>query len=208
MLAFALIALLQAPVDNDWVRIVHARNIPGQKSRLHKHDRNRVMVHLDAGHMRLAYQDGAVKDVRFRAGEVRWDPAGGLHTSETVGPGSYRIVEIELKRSPGVPPQPSPLDPVKVDPRHYAVELDNDQVRVIRARYGPRDAAPMHEHALPRVTVNLTDQAVRLTVPDGSNSELRRSAGEVVFTPTPARHSEVNLADQPFEVILVEIKTK
>ena len=64
----------------------------------------------------------------------------------------------------------------------------------------------MHEHALPRVTVNLTDQAVRLTLPDGSTSELRRAAGEIVYADTVARHSELNLNDQPFEVVMVELK--
>jgi hypothetical protein len=91
---FAL-ALLQTsfprvPVDNEWFRVVNASNVPGQKSRLHKHDVNRVMIHLDAGVMRLAFQDGQVDDVRFRPGDVRWDPAGGLHTSENIGGASYR----------------------------------------------------------------------------------------------------------------------
>lgn len=29
-------------------------------------------------------------------------------------------------------------DPVKVDPKHYKAELENDQVRVLRISYGPR----------------------------------------------------------------------
>ena len=82
----ALALLLQTPsdrvpVDNDLVRVVVASNTPGQKSGLHKHDVNRVMIHLDAGKMRLAYQNGSVKDVPFQPGTVRWDPADGLHTS-------------------------------------------------------------------------------------------------------------------------------
>ena len=35
-------------------------------------------------------------------------------------------------------------DPVHVDLRHYTVEFENDQVRVLRIRYGP------HEKWLPR----------------------------------------------------------
>ena len=30
-------------------------------------------------------------------------------------------------------------DPVKVDPKHYKVELENKQVRVLRINYGPRE---------------------------------------------------------------------
>ncbi len=30
-------------------------------------------------------------------------------------------------------------DAVKVDPKHYTVEFENDQVRVLRIRYEPRE---------------------------------------------------------------------
>ncbi len=30
-------------------------------------------------------------------------------------------------------------DAVKVDPKHYTVEFENDQVRVLRIRYGPHE---------------------------------------------------------------------
>ncbi len=212
-LTVALAALLapadppRLPVDNDLVRVIRASNVPGQKSGLHKHDVNRVMIHLDPGYLRLAFQGAGIKDVRFQAGEVRWDPADGLHTSENAGATSYRIVEVEIKKPQGFAVRYSAQDPPKTDPRHYRVEFENDQVRVLRVRYGPREAAPLHEHALPRVTINLTDQTVRLTLPDGSTSDLHRAAGEIVYADTAARHSEVNVTDQPFEVVMVELKT-
>lgn len=34
-------------------------------------------------------------------------------------------------------PQPTANDPVKVDPKHYTVEFENDRVRVIRMKYKP-----------------------------------------------------------------------
>jgi hypothetical protein len=34
-------------------------------------------------------------------------------------------------------PQPTAEDPVKVDPKHYKVEFENDRVRVVRIKYGP-----------------------------------------------------------------------
>jgi hypothetical protein len=33
-------------------------------------------------------------------------------------------------------PQPTAEDPVKVDPRHYKVEFENERVRVLRIKYG------------------------------------------------------------------------
>jgi hypothetical protein len=37
-------------------------------------------------------------------------------------------------------------DPVRVDPQHYTVEFENDQVRVLRIRYGPHEKSVMHGH--------------------------------------------------------------
>jgi acetyl esterase/lipase len=193
--------------DNAYCRVVFAANTPGQKSRRHRHAQNRVMIHLDAGKMRLAFDDGVVNDVSFRPGNVRWDPSGGYHTSENIGGTYYRIVEIEVKQ-PGIAVQFPEKDPPRADPERYAVELDTPQVRIVRARYAPRAAAPVHRHELPRVIVALTEQAVKLTLPDGSVRELRNPAGQVVFSGEPAEHSETNLLDQLFEAVVVEFKAK
>jgi quercetin dioxygenase-like cupin family protein len=196
-----------AVIDDERVRVLVVTDEPGHKSPLHQHDRNRVMIYLDPGTMRLAYEDGTVKNLRWKAGHVRWDPAGGKHTSENTAKAPFRIVEVEIKKPAGAAVRFPALDPPKIDPRHYKVEFENPQVRVVRARYGPRESAPMHEHALPRVVVNLTDQAVRITNPDGSTREMRNSAGAVAAAGI-AKHSEVNLSDHPFEVLVVELKSR
>jgi hypothetical protein len=47
-------------------------------------------------------------------------------------------------------------DPVKVAPKHYKVEFENEQVRVLRVHLGPKESMPMHEHP-PAVLTFLTD---------------------------------------------------
>ena len=47
-------------------------------------------------------------------------------------------------------------DATKVDPKHYKVEFENDQVRVIRINYGAHEKSIMHEHT-PGVLVFMTD---------------------------------------------------
>ena len=42
--------------------------------------------------------------------------------------------------------QPGTQDPVRVDPEHYRVELENEKVRVLRVRYGPHEKSVMHGH--------------------------------------------------------------
>jgi hypothetical protein len=35
-------------------------------------------------------------------------------------------------------------DPVRIDPGHYTVEVDNDRVRALRVHYGPGEGSSMH----------------------------------------------------------------
>ena len=50
----------------------------------------------------------------------------------------------------------SAQDAAKVDPKHYKVELENDQVRVLRISYGPGEKSVMHSHPA-NVAVFLTE---------------------------------------------------
>ena len=69
-------------------------------------------------------------------------------------------------------------DATKVDPKHYKVEFENDQVRVVRISYGPHEKSVMHEHA-PGVLVFLTDGKGIMTFPDGKKVDSSFEAGKV-----------------------------
>lgn len=97
-------------------------------------------------------------------------------------------------------------DPVKVDANHYKVEFENDQVRVLRVRYSPREKSVMHGHPA-AVGVHLTDMHARFTFPDGSAEELDGKAGEARLYPA-GEHLPENMADEPLELVLVELKGK
>jgi quercetin dioxygenase-like cupin family protein len=96
-------------------------------------------------------------------------------------------------------------DPVKVDPKHYKVEFENDQVRVLRIVYGPHEKSVMHEHP-DSIDIFLTDLYVKFTFPVGKTEEMRGKAGETRWIPG-GKHLPENLSDQPLELILVELKT-
>ena len=101
-------------------------------------------------------------------------------------------------------PQPAADDPVEVDPQHYKVEFENDRVRVLRIKYGPREKSVMHSHP-ESISVFLTDTHGTFTYPDGRTEEITASAGTVqhmdAFT-----HLPESLSDEPFEVIAIELK--
>jgi quercetin dioxygenase-like cupin family protein len=95
-------------------------------------------------------------------------------------------------------------DAVQVDPKHYKVEFENAQVRVLRITYGPHEKSIMHEHPN-AVAVFLTDQNVKFTFPDGKTKTEPAKAGQTIFTPA-GKHLPENLGDKPLELILVELK--
>ena len=97
------------------------------------------------------------------------------------------------------------IDPVSASPANYQTLLENDQVRVFRVRYGPHDKGVMHEHMLNRVVTFITDGNMKVTTPDGESKILKTAAGDVTWG-GPAKHTEENLSDQLFEVVVVEFK--
>jgi hypothetical protein len=99
-----------------------------------------------------------------------------------------------------------PDDPVAKDREHYAVELENEHVRVVRVKYAARERGLLHEHRCGRVTVYLTPTHQTLTRPNGDVSESRANAGETRWS-TPDRHEDVNLDDTPIELVFVDVKS-
>jgi quercetin dioxygenase-like cupin family protein len=97
-------------------------------------------------------------------------------------------------------------DPVKVDPKHYKVEFENDQVRVLRISYGPHEKSVMHSHPA-GVAVFLTDGHGKFTMPGGKTEDAPFKAGTVQWQ-TPITHLPENLGDKGFELIEVELKAK
>jgi quercetin dioxygenase-like cupin family protein len=95
-------------------------------------------------------------------------------------------------------------DATKVDSKHYTVEFENEQVRVLRIRYGPREKSVMHQHPA-GVAIMLTDNKIKFTFADGRTEERQMKAGQVIEAEAMT-HLPENLSDQPFEAVLVELK--
>ena len=96
-------------------------------------------------------------------------------------------------------------DAVKVDSKHYKVEFENAQVRVLRVNYGPHEKSVMHSHPA-NVAVFLTDGQVKFTLADGKTQDATVKAGSVQWD-AGGKHLPENTGDKPFELILVELKS-
>ena len=155
------------------------------------HATNRLLIYLDAGVMTRTEGDQSTT-IEFRRGEVRWRPASGAYTAENISDHPIRILEVDLKGPPSGPAPVSRLDPAAVDGTHYKVAFENEQVRVLRIHYEPREKGQTHEHILNRVVLYLNDQP-------GAKADEVRMAGA-------ATHAEENASEQPADRIAVELK--
>jgi hypothetical protein len=95
-------------------------------------------------------------------------------------------------------------DPVKVDPKHYTVVSENDEVRILHAKYGPGEKSVMHSHP-DSVVVFLEDQKAKMNYPDGKSEVMTGKKGEAKFLPGGA-HLPENIGSGPIDVIIVELK--
>jgi len=101
-------------------------------------------------------------------------------------------------------PQPISDDPVKVDSRHYAVDFENDRVRVLRAKYGAGEKSVMHSHP-ESIAVFLTNTHGKFTYPDGRSEDIKVKAGTVQHMDADT-HLPESKSKTPFEVVIVELK--
>lgn len=203
----------QPDFENDYVTINAPHpsfEVPGFERKMHIHPFNRVMIYMHPGGEVLHFKDGHIEDLKWQAGEVKWSPAQGPHYSviptDTPAFTGPMIVEVAIKKPGDSSKQAmTALDPMKVDPKDCRVELDNNQVRVLRIKIGPHQKMPMHEFALRHMTVFVTDENVRQTRPDGKTEVMQHKPADYVWS-GPSKQKIENLDDGPFEELVVEIK--
>ena len=98
----------------------------------------------------------------------------------------------------------SAQDAVKVDPKHYTVVTENDQVRILKVHYGPHEKSVMHSHPA-TAAVFLTDAKGQFTYPDGKTKAFDLKAGDAGYEAANT-HLPENTSDQAMDLIVVELK--
>lgn len=98
----------------------------------------------------------------------------------------------------------SAQDATKVDPKHYTVVSENDQVRIVKIHYGPHEKSVMHSHPA-SVVVPLDDAKGTFTYADGKKEDFDLKAGGAQYS-AATTHLPENTGDAGFDAILVELK--
>jgi beta-alanine degradation protein BauB len=97
-------------------------------------------------------------------------------------------------------------DPVKIEPKHYKRDFENERVDVVSVHYGPHEKSQMHEHP-GGVVVSLTEAHLRFTDESGKVREVFSKPGEVRWYP-PFKHKVENLGDTAYDAVYIGIKGK
>jgi pimeloyl-ACP methyl ester carboxylesterase/quercetin dioxygenase-like cupin family protein len=95
-------------------------------------------------------------------------------------------------------------DPLVVDPSHYKVEYEDENVRVLRVTLAPGEISPLHDHP-ERISVVVRSARLRLIADDGTAQELELPTGATNAL-AAVRHSVTNIGTTTFEEIATEFK--
>lgn len=183
-------------LENSWVRVLRVKHAGHEKAPMRQRPASVVVYLTDA---RLRTSAG---EVAHKAGDVVYLNAG-RSAQQNLADQPLEAVIIELKDGAAKSP-PIQLDPVKLDPEHHLVPLENARVRVLRTILEPHLRSPMHEHPH-YVVVYLTELHTSMKMGDGRLVDNPRRSGEVAWREA-LKHETENLGEHTAVEIQVEIK--
>ena len=191
-------------IDNTWVRVLRLKQGPHEKTSLHEHPTDRVVVYLTDVRINATSADGQTMEITRRAHEVEYvDAMKQAHAEENLSDRPLEAVIVELK--PGAQKSPPiALDVVKLDAEHHPVPLENARVRVLRTILEPHLKSPMHEHPH-YVVVYLTELHTTMKMADGREVDNPRRPGEVAWRDA-LQHQTENIGDKTAVEIQIELK--
>jgi quercetin dioxygenase-like cupin family protein len=88
-------------------------------------------------------------------------------------------------------------------------QFENADVKVWKSVVLPNDPLPLHRHEHPRVIVALHGGNMKILEETGQNEIHKWQTGKAYWLPANSpgtRHQDVNVSDEPIEVMVVELQ--
>lgn len=189
----------KALLDNDRVRVLEVTVKPGEKTAKHSHPANVIYSFNDAKTKFTVGGKSVVRDLK--ADTAMWG-AAETHAGENVGTTETHVLVFELKGSKGAKAGKG-ADPMKADPAHFKVLLNNARVRLLEFRAKAGEKIPMHSHP-DYVTYQFTTNKSTFSFPNGKSVE--REAKEGVATFNNAETHASTVGDTETHGLLLELK--
>ena len=189
----------QLVLENATVRVLRVTVAPGEKTTMHEHPDNAVIVFTDSK-IRFTGADGKAVDAALKPNEAMWSPAG-KHAGENTGTGPIEGVIIELKGNAA----PSATPPASRPDTTSTQLFDNPRARGLKATIAPafhESAGTTHDYD--QVVVALGDGNLMLNVEGKSKTSWKR--GDAEFIGRGAKHESQNTGQKPLDVFILAIK--
>jgi hypothetical protein len=134
----------------------------------------------------------------------------GTHTATITAAGPVNIVHVELKRPEHKDGRVhgilyEPRDPLTIDPKHFRLEMQKDQVRVLRLHLGKGEKTPAYQTMFEHLLVPLTAAKLKTTDDKGGLKETTWRQGEVQWQ-MPGTQADENTGGKSYEAIIVEFQ--
>jgi quercetin dioxygenase-like cupin family protein len=185
--------------ENAAVRVLRVSVAPGQKTTMHEHPDNAVVVFTESK-MRFTGADGRSMDTAVKANEAMWSPAG-KHSGENTGTSAIDGVIVELK---GNNP-PTATIPTSRDAATLTQAFDNPRARGYRMTTQPAFSEPAGStHDFDQVVIALAPSDIALTVDGKTKTHWER--GDAMFIGRGVKHESKNASQKPVDVFIVAIK--
>ena len=88
-------------------------------------------------------------------------------------------------------------------------QFENAEVKVWKSLVLPNNPLPLHRHEHPRVIIALSGGTMKILEESGHSESHDWQTGHAYWLPANApgtRHQDVNVGDQPIEVMVVELE--
>jgi quercetin dioxygenase-like cupin family protein len=186
-------------LENDRVRVLEVTVKPGEKTAKHSHPVNVIYSFNDA---KTKFTVGGKSVVReLKADTALWG-AAETHTGENVGTTETHVLVFELKGNKGAKAAKG-ADPMKADPAHFKVLLNNARVRLLEFRAKPGEKILMHSHP-DYVTYSFTNNKSTFSFPDGKTAEREAKEGTATFNAAETHAAAVGEGEN--HGLLLELK--
>ena len=211
-LRFSTVALAQTnPADpirtpilqNDTVAVTHLRFGPGTREAVHTHPFPLILIQTTSGSIGVQEQNTTRRGDKI--GEVWYVPTDRAHAVTTLQNQQKAIDMLAIALLPNRPPAPAAPATEAPPGITRATLVDNEAVRVVRVRFAPGSAEPIHSHPNDLLTIQLTP--AKLGVTTGTEHQTQeRTGGYVHFLPRNLPHAYANEDTKPFELLSIAIK--
>lgn len=194
--------------DNKHVKVSRITVEPYGEMALPKLANESVVICLRGDSLKHVPEHGAAEIWNEGPGSAVWNRGGFAYWIENHGDMPAELLLVDLKDSNTIEQVSVPWterDPLSQNPRLILRGLENEHVRLLRIRLGPREGTEESQFAS-RLEIALADAHISVVNSSGKSLERTQKAGEVVWRNYGQMISITNLAEQPADMLVVELK--